>query len=321
MAGAPHPPIGLCETDKILAIRTGPATLLRMADFAEMIPYERLLSARPVLLWALERQWNAETARSNGLDFHAKENSSWLVLDGVASVTHDGRTHHAGPGHWMFPKPGARVQSFSGPFHFLSLTIRWQWPGGRHLFDEGLTRTLATTEAPWLEPSAIDIIRQVQAITPGSHYHIGRHPVTLMQAARLFALAGTWAAMFLRAMEHLGVPPDTGLTRDPRVETLLAHLQAEWASPMPDRGQLAMAAGVSPRQIDRLIKIATGKTLVENHDQFRYDRICSSLLESGLRVKEIAGAAGFTNLSSFSRWFAKRAGCSPRAYREHFTGV
>ena len=33
-----------------------------------MIPYERLLSARPVLLWALERQWNAETARSNGLD-------------------------------------------------------------------------------------------------------------------------------------------------------------------------------------------------------------------------------------------------------------
>lgn len=142
-----------------------------------------------------------------------------------------------------------------------------------------------------------------------------------MQAARLFELAGTWATAFLQAMDHLGVAPDTGMTRDPRVEILLAHLQAGWTSPSPDRGQLAIATGVSPRQMDRLIKISTGKTLVENHDHFRYDRICSSLLESGLRVKEIAGTAGFTNLSSFSRWFAKRAGCSPRAYRERFTGM
>lgn len=142
-----------------------------------------------------------------------------------------------------------------------------------------------------------------------------------MQSARLFELAGTWAAAFLKAMDHLGVAPDTGMTRDPRIETLLAHLQAAWMSPTPDRGQLAIAAGVSPRQVDRLIKIATGKTLVENHHQFRYDRICSSLLESGLRVKEIAGEAGFSNLSSFSRWFVKRAGCSPRTYRERFTGM
>ena len=35
-----------------------------MSRATDPIPYERLTSAGPVLLWALERKWGAEEARS-----------------------------------------------------------------------------------------------------------------------------------------------------------------------------------------------------------------------------------------------------------------
>lgn len=289
-----------------------------MSRATDPIPYERLTSAGPVLLWALERKWGAEEARSKGMDLDANENSAWLVLDGEAEVTHGGKTHHAGPGYWMFPKPGVRTQAFSGAFHFVSVTIRWQWPAGRHVFDDGLTRTLASADAPWLRETAYDIIARVRSISPDDYYHIGRHSVTLANAARLFELAGKWAAAYAKIMDQLDIMPDTGTTRDPRVEVLLARLREGCASPRPDRGRLAAAAGVSTRQLDRLLREATGKTLAENHDAFRFEKAGASLLERGLRVKEVAAESGFHDLSSFSRWFAKHAGCSPRAYREWF---
>lgn len=277
------------------------------------------MSARPALLWALERKWTEAQARTKGYELKADEDSAWLILEGEATVTHDGREHRAGPGCWMFPKPGKRTQAFVGPLHFISVTFRWQWPGGRHLFDEGLTRTLAAAELPWLETAAREIIAQVQSITPDTYYHIGYHSLTLMQSAQLFEQAARWACAFHRAMNHLGVAPDTGMTNDPRVELLLERLQARCNSAQPDRERLASEAGVSPRQLDRLLKEVTGRTLIENHNAFRHEQVCRGLLEHGCRVKEVAADAGFLDPASFSRWFSKRAGCSPRAFRERFS--
>ncbi len=290
-----------------------------MSAATQRIPYERLMSASPLLLWALERRWSDEEARSKGMELDARENSAWLVLEGEARVRHGGETHRAGPGTWMFPSPGRREQSFEGTFHFLSLTLRWQWPEGTHLFEKGLTRTVAAQEVPWLEETAREVIRGVAAVSSMTYYLIGRHPVSLMEASRLFELAGRWATAFATAMDRIGVQPDTGTNRDPRVELLLARMRESRASTPPDRGAFAAAAGVSLRQVDRLLKDATGRTLVENHDLIRFESACGGLLEQGHRVKEVALGAGFRDLSSFSRWFTKRAGCSPRAYRKRFS--
>lgn len=304
--------------DKKLAFRIEMPMLSAVVESDTPIPYERLMAARPALLWALEREWTDEQARSKGYELEANENSAWLVLEGEAMVSHDGKKHRAGPGYWMFPKPGRRVQSFAGPFRFLSVTLQWQWPGGMHLFSEGLTRTLPGEEIPWLETEARDICSRVAGITPDPFYHIGLHSMTLRQAAQLFELAARWAGLYHKTMDHLGVAPDTGINRDPRIESVLRALQSECGSPQPDRDRLAGSAGVSPRQLDRLLKKATGKTLMENHDSFRHENACRGLLEQGKRVKEVAMETGFQDLPSFSRWFAKRAGCSPRTFRERF---
>ena len=290
-----------------------------VSEESQLIPYERLMAARPVLLWALERRWTAEQAMAKGYELEADENSAWLVLEGAARVVHDGIEHQAGPGEWMFPKPGGRTQAFAGPFHFISITFRWQWPGGTHLFEKGLTRTVRGSDIPWLEEEARKICIHVSGITRDPYYLIGRHSLTLLQSTGLFELAAKWAGLFHRAMDHLGVAPDTGMNRDPRIEVVLEILEGIAGSASPSREDLAAAVGVSPRQLDRMMKQETGRTLIENHDLIRYEKACRSLLEKGRRVKEVAIEAGFNDLPGFSRWFAKRAGCAPRAFRIRFS--
>lgn len=285
---------------------------------ATLIPYERLITACPVLLWALERKWTASEAARKGFTLEASENSAWLILSGKAQVSHAGVTHTAGPGQWMFPKPGKRTQEFSGEFHFLSITIRWCWPSHKHLFDNGLTRTVDSADLPWLETAARDLIRQVAEITAGGYYLISLHSIDITQAAQLYELAGKWAHCFAKAMAHLNVAATIGTTHDPRIAQLLRELRGHDAAHLLDRKQLASSIGVSPRQADRMLKEATGKTLAENLDAMRFDRACTGLLELGLRVKEVASSCGFSDLPTFSRWFKNHADCSPRDYRARY---
>lgn len=52
------------------------------------------------------------------------------------------------------------------------------------------------------------------------------------------------------------------------------------------------------------------------YNQKRYNKARMLLQNTQLRVGEIAQQAGFTDAAGFSSFFAKRAGESPRAYRE-----
>lgn len=285
------------------------------------LPYERLMSAAPVLLWALERSWTAEQADRVGYELEARENSAWLVLEGTALVTHDGAEHVASAGQWMFPKPGPRAQRFLGPFRFLSVTFRMQWPDGQHLYDRGLTRVVNADRIPWLEEIARDVSRTAGQAAPDVSYYLGRSSLTLIESMELFTAASRWAGGFARAMDFLGIEPDLGETRDPRLDALFTTLRDLAPGAAVNRDRIAATHGISPRQLDRLLKESTGKTLADHHDSIRHDRACLLLLQKGSRIKEVASECGFSDLSSFSRWFTRRAGFSPRAYRQRYEGT
>lgn len=282
------------------------------------VSYEFAMFASPVLLWALERKLGAQKAAAMGCGFHARENSAWLILDGRAQVRHDGETHEAGPGQWIFPKPGPRHQSFDGPLHFLSLTIRWKWPDGRHLFDRGLTRVVDAARIPAAGESARRIIRRIESLAPGSHYYLGVNKLDLSSTLDLFDSATEWARAFLAIMLDIGVEPDLGGHLDPRVEQIHRILEDLPAHLPIAREKIAATIGLSPRQMERLLKQATGQTLAETRDALRFAQCTRLILEKGRRVKEVASESGFSDLSTFSRWFARKAGCSPRVYRDRF---
>lgn len=276
------------------------------------------MPARPVLLWALERSWSAAEAGEKGMELSAQENSAWLVLTGEALVTHEGTEHHAGPGDWMFPKPCLRRQNFAGDFRFLSVTFRWRWPDGRHLFEDGLTKVVRAADLAWLEPAAREVIDTVAGIAPGVPYYLGGCRISLSEGAELFGAAGKWAACFARAMEQVGVRQSSDSVSDARIAPILLRIRASLGEPQMDRERLAHEVGLSPRQLDRLFKQATGSTPTEHHDLMRFEYAREQLLEPDSRIKEVASALGFGDLAAFSRWFSRRAGCSARDYRKKF---
>ncbi len=59
-----------------------------------------------------------------------------------------------------------------------------------------------------------------------------------------------------------------------------------------------------------------GQTFSSIVQQVRADIACRALAGSNCTLTQVADAAGFENLSSFSRWFQKAFGCTASAWRE-----
>jgi len=86
------------------------------------------------------------------------------------------------------------------------------------------------------------------------------------------------------------------------------------ADPMslPD---LALAAGVSERQLNRLFQQKLGRSTMGYYRDLRLDKARNLLTNSSLPLTEIAYATGFANSSHFSRLFSEYFGRAPSSFR------
>ena len=104
--------------------------------------------------------------------------------------------------------------------------------------------------------------------------------------------------------------------RDDPVGRAMEHALGRLGEPLPV-AELARSAHLSPRQLERRFRAATGTSpgrwLIAQ-------RVQASLpmLESGAEsVEQVAGAVGFTP-AGYRRHFRARLGISPAAYRQRF---
>ncbi|HSI41950.1 MAG TPA: GlxA family transcriptional regulator [Xanthobacteraceae bacterium] len=107
--------------------------------------------------------------------------------------------------------------------------------------------------------------------------------------------------------ERLGVA-------NPRLLRVLAMLEQQTDVP-PDRASLAKAAGVTPRQLDRLFAAHLGTSLGAYSLGVRLERARALLRQTGLAVAEVAVACGFIATGHFARAYRARFGLSPRQDR------
>ncbi len=73
--------------------------------------------------------------------------------------------------------------------------------------------------------------------------------------------------------------------------------------------------GVSVRQLQRLVKSASGMSLTELVQEARIRESCRLLGESANKIGEIASAVGYQDLKFFNRLFKRKTGMTPREYR------
>ena len=79
--------------------------------------------------------------------------------------------------------------------------------------------------------------------------------------------------------------------------------------------RVAKAVNIHPNYLSERFKQVTGMNFVKYVARTRFERACRLLHDEGLRISEIAFAAGFQSLSQFNRVFKTLCGKSPTQFR------
>lgn len=83
---------------------------------------------------------------------------------------------------------------------------------------------------------------------------------------------------------------------------------------------LSRHVGMTEVSFSRFIKKRTGKTFVDSLNEIRLGHASRLLIDTTETVAEIAYKCGFNNLSYFNRVFKNRKGCTPKSFRESYSG-
>lgn len=100
-----------------------------------------------------------------------------------------------------------------------------------------------------------------------------------------------------------------------RVESIERFIQDNISAPITNR-MVAQHMFLSIRQLDRAVMAERGMTLKHLIDSMRMDEARRLLTETDMELKEISVALGFSEISSFNRYFRRFEPVSPGAYRK-----
>lgn len=100
-----------------------------------------------------------------------------------------------------------------------------------------------------------------------------------------------------------------------RMDQIQALIEEGCAGPLRVE-QVADRLFLSPRQIQRIVKSQTGKSLRQLQMEARHARARQLLRDPAQRIADIAAALGFASEQSFARFFRQMEGQPPAQYRK-----
>lgn len=98
---------------------------------------------------------------------------------------------------------------------------------------------------------------------------------------------------------------------------VLAWIEERTAEPLSVQ-QVAAAAHMSPRTLERRFRSETGESVAGWIARRRVEKAQVLLEQTGLSVSQVAHTAGFGSAESLRRHFVARTGTTPRSYRDTF---
>lgn len=122
------------------------------------------------------------------------------------------------------------------------------------------------------------------------------------------------------AIRPAGDPQRAGLVErygvyEPSLVTAIGAMETHLSDPLRLE-QLARLADVSTRHLNRLFRNVLGRSAMAFYRDLRLDQARNLLVQSDLRLTEIALATGFANSAHFSSAFRTRFGMPPSSIRQ-----
>lgn len=105
-----------------------------------------------------------------------------------------------------------------------------------------------------------------------------------------------------------------------RIDKAFEFMNANFDKPitLKDLAKLVSMAEIS---FSRFIKKRTGNTFIDSLNEIRLGHATRMLIETTHSVAEISYNCGFNNISNFNRLFKKKKHCTPKEFRENFSGT
>jgi AraC-like DNA-binding protein len=105
-----------------------------------------------------------------------------------------------------------------------------------------------------------------------------------------------------------------------RIEKAFDYMNANY-----NRGisleEVAKVASMPEVSFSRFIKKWTGSTFIDSLNEIRLGHATKLLISSTQTIAEIAYKCGFNNISNFNRIFKKKKNCTPKEFRDSFSGT
>ncbi len=290
-----------------------------MAIDPDQRPFTELDQLHTVLVSAYDDRLGEELRWPDAVD---DLYTLWYLRSGAVTIRAATGRVQVASGRWVMLPPGLRrAQRFRRDTQLLSLRFRATWPHDRPLFphagpllpDPARWKTLLT---PATALAAVCGPQRTEGLCPARERR--SDPARYWQVAARFAdLLAHWYA----CCRELGLTPAAPGPRDPRIAAALPLLEAHRGTGPVPYPALLTRSGLSRVHFDRLFRAEMGCSPRAYCDRRCLDQARALLADPQRAIKQIAHQLGFTDASHFAKWFRRRTGAAPRAWRRRPPGV
>jgi len=105
-----------------------------------------------------------------------------------------------------------------------------------------------------------------------------------------------------------------------RIEKVFEYMNAHYSRAIT-LSEVAKVANMPEASFSRFIKKRIGNTFIDSLNEIRLGHATRMLIDTTHNVAEVAYKCGFNNISNFNRTFKKKKGCTPKEFRQSFSGT
>ncbi len=124
----------------------------------------------------------------------------------------------------------------------------------------------------------------------------------------------------MRMLANSSFMQDPVTSRSRRIEIAFQYMRNHYDKDV-SLEDVARQVSMTEASFSRFIKKRTGLTFVESLNNIRLGHASRLLIDTTMNIAEISFKCGFNNLSYFNRIFKKKYACTPREFRENYTGT
>lgn len=123
----------------------------------------------------------------------------------------------------------------------------------------------------------------------------------------------------MRTLSNVSFTNDAIHYNSRRIEKAFEHMRTHYDKKITLE-EVAKVVNMPEVSFSRFIKKRTGKTFIDSLNEIRLGHASRMLIDTTHTIAEISFKCGFNNLSYFNRTFLKKNGCTPREFRNNYSG-